>query len=153
VLAPVSDVVVIVDVLSFTTAVDVATARGGVVLPYPLKGESALEFADSVDAKLASPERGAGPSLSPASLRNVPAGYRLVLPSPNGAALSYGTDNPTVLAGCLRNAAAVARAAARLGSTIAIIPAGEMWPAGELGFREGANRNAASGWMSRWRSS
>jgi 2-phosphosulfolactate phosphatase len=131
-LGAVSDVIVIVDVLSFTTAIDIATARGGVVFPYPLKGESAASYAGSLDAHLASPDRGSGFSLSPASLRNLPAGYRLVLPSPNGAALSFSVDHPIVLAACLRNAAAIGRTAARLGSTVAVIPAGEMWSTGEL---------------------
>jgi 2-phosphosulfolactate phosphatase len=123
---------VIVDVLSFTSAIDIATARGVVVFPYPLQDESAASYASSLDAHLASPDRGSGFSLSPASLCNIPAGYRMVLPSPNGAALSFSVDHPIVLAACLRNAAAVARAAARLGSTVALIPAGEMWPTGEL---------------------
>jgi 2-phosphosulfolactate phosphatase len=131
-LGAVSDVVVIVDVLSFTTAIDIATARGGVVFPYPLKDESAASYAGSLDAHLASPDRGSGFSLSPASLQDLPSGYRLVLPSPNGAALSFTADRPIVLAACLRNAAAVARAAARLGSTVAVIPAGEMWSTGEF---------------------
>jgi 2-phosphosulfolactate phosphatase len=131
-LEAVSDVIVIVDVLSFTTAVDVATARGGVVFPYPLKGQAAVEYADSVDAELASADRGAGFSLSPASLGKLPSGYRLVLPSPNGAALAYRANHRVVLAACLRNAAAVARAAAGLGLTVGVIPAGEMWPSGEL---------------------
>jgi 2-phosphosulfolactate phosphatase len=85
-----------------------------------------------MDAKAASEERGRGFSLSPASLRELPAGYRLVLPSPNGAALSFSVEHPIVLAGCLRNATAVAHAAARLGSTVAVIPAGEMWATGEF---------------------
>lgn len=131
-LTPISDVVVIVDVLSFTSAVDVATARGAMILPYPSKGDAAAAYAASIDAHLASADRGHGFSLSPASLRNIPARYRLVLPSPNGAALSFGLDRPRVLAGCLRNAKAVAACAARLGSTIAVIPAGEVWPGGEL---------------------
>ena len=138
-LGAISDVIVIVDVFSFTTAIDIATSRGAVVFPYPLKGESAAGYARSVDAIPASPDRRRGFSLSPASLRALPAGYRLVLPSPNGAALSFALsisgdrpDRPTVLAACLRNATAVARAAARLGSTIAVIPAGEMWHTGEL---------------------
>jgi 2-phosphosulfolactate phosphatase len=62
----------------------------------------------------------------------LPAGYRLVLPSPNGAALSFALDHPIVLAACLRNAKAVAQAAAGLGSSVAVIPASEMWPTGEL---------------------
>jgi 2-phosphosulfolactate phosphatase len=131
-LGAISDVIVIVDVLSFTTAIDIATARGGMIFPYPLKGESAADYADSLNAKLASPDRTRGFSLSPASLRSLPAGYRLVLHSPNGAALSFSGDHPTVLAACLRNATAVAQTAASLGSTIAVIPAGEMWPTGEL---------------------
>lgn len=131
-LGAVSDVIVIIDVLSFTTAIDIATARGGLVFPYPLKGESAASYAGSLDARPASPDRGSGFSLSPASLRNLPAGYRLVLPSPNGAALSFAVDHPIVLAACLRNAAAVAQTAACLGSTVAVIPAGEMWSTGEL---------------------
>jgi 2-phosphosulfolactate phosphatase len=128
----VSDVVVIVDVLSFTTAVDIATACGAEVFPYPLKGKSAVEYASSLHAKLASVDRGVGVSLSPASLGNIPAGSRLVLPSPNGAALAFAADHPIVLGACLRNAAAVAQTAARLGSTIAVIPAGEMWATGEF---------------------
>jgi 2-phosphosulfolactate phosphatase len=131
-LGAVSDVIVIVDVLSFTTAIDIATARGGVVFPYPLKGESAASYAGSLDATLASADRGCGLSLSPASLRDLPSGYRLVLPSPNGAALSFTVAHPIVLAACLRNASAVAHTAARLGSTVAVIPAGEMWSTGEL---------------------
>jgi len=131
-LGTISDVMVIVDVLSFTTAVDIATARGGVIFPYPLKDESAAVYADSLNAKVASPDRNRGFSLSPSSLRSLPAGYRLVLPSLNGAALSFGANHRVVLAGCLRNATAVARAAANLGSTVAVIPAGEQWHMGGL---------------------
>jgi 2-phosphosulfolactate phosphatase len=131
-LAPVSDVVIVVDVLSFTTALDIATSRGATVFPYPLKDESAAAYAASVHADLACRRGGSGFSLSPASLLNVPAGYRLVLPSPNGAALCFAVDHPVVLAACLRNAAAVAEMAARLGRTFAVIPAGEQWNSGEL---------------------
>ena len=88
-LGAVSDVIVIVDVLSFTTAIDVAIARHSVILPYPLKGERASAYARAHHAQLASPDRGTGFSLSPASLESLPDGYRLVLPSPNGAALSF----------------------------------------------------------------
>jgi 2-phosphosulfolactate phosphatase len=131
-LVPVCEAVILIDILSFTTAVDIATARGATVFPYPLKGPSAQEYAASLDALLASADRAAEFSLSPASLRGLPAGSRLVLPSPNGAALSFHADHPAVFAACLRNATAVARAAARLGSTFAVVPAGETWPAGEL---------------------
>jgi 2-phosphosulfolactate phosphatase len=131
-LAPISDVVIIVDVLSFTTALDIAAARGAVIFPYPLKDSSAARYAASVDAHLASSGRDTGYSLSPASLESLPAGYRLVLPSPNGAALSFAASHGTVLAACLRNAGTAARVAARLGSTFAVVPAGETWATGEL---------------------
>jgi 2-phosphosulfolactate phosphatase len=130
-LASVSDVVIIVDVLSFSTALDVAVSRGAILFPYPLKEDSAAAYAASLGAQLAG-IRGDGFGLSPASLRCIPAGYRLVLPSPNGAALSFAANHRTVLAACLRNATAAAAIAARLGSTIAVIPAGETWDTGEL---------------------
>ena len=68
-LAPGADVVVIVDVLSFSTCVEVANSRGAIVFPYRWKDESAAAFAASVNAELASVRRaGGGYSLSPASL-------------------------------------------------------------------------------------
>src|SRR5580658_9022512 len=85
-LGAISDVIVIVDVLSFTTAVDIATARGGAIFPYPLRGDAAVAYADALNAQLASVDRAAGFSLSPASLRSLPDGCSLVLPSPTGAA-------------------------------------------------------------------
>ena len=122
-----SDVVIIVDVLSFSTCVDIAAARGAAVYPCQWKDDRAREFATAVDAELAV-ARGAGRfSLSPASFLDIPSGTRIVLPSPNGASLSLATGDTITLAGCLRNASAVAEAALRLGNRISVIPAGERW--------------------------
>lgn len=48
-------------------------------------------------------------SLSPAALRRAPAPRRLVLPSPNGSAISAAVTAAPVAAACLRNAAPVAQ--------------------------------------------
>jgi 2-phosphosulfolactate phosphatase len=131
-ISPRCDVVIIVDVLSFSTAVDIATSRGATVYPYPFKDGSANIYADFVRATLASPRRDSGFSLSPATLQTLPPDYRLVLPSPNGGALCFGARCSHLLTACLRNASAVAWVAARLGSTFALVPAGETWETGEI---------------------
>lgn len=128
-LAPISDAIVIVDVLSFSTAIDIATARGAFVFPYQWKDESALEYARSIGGELADPTRKTGAwSLSPASLASIPSATKLVLPSPNGSTLSLATGKTPTLAGCLRNAQAIARACYQLGKRISVIAAGEKWP-------------------------
>ncbi len=126
------EAVVIVDVISFSTCVDVAVSRGAAVLPYPYRrdGEAAA-FARAHGAKLAVPRRERGWSLSPASLGTLPAGARLVLPSPNGSALTLKARAPLVLAGCLRNAAAVVGFIGTR-APVAVIACGERWPDGAL---------------------
>lgn len=119
-------VLIIVDVLSFTTSVDIAVSRGAWVYPY--RGDDAAGFAASKGALLADRQRESQFSLSPHSLLNLPEGARLVLPSPNGSTLSLATNNTPTLAGCLRNAEAVADAAQQLGAPIGVIAAGERWP-------------------------
>jgi len=131
-LAPISNVVIIVDVLSFSTSVEIATSRKAVVYPYRWKNETAQEFALSIGADLAQKRGYKGFSLSPQSLLNIPMGTKLVLPSPNGATLTLATGSTPTLAGCLRNARAVAESAKKHGSRIALIPAGERWPNGSL---------------------
>jgi 2-phosphosulfolactate phosphatase len=122
------DIIIIVDVLSFSTCVDIAVSRNAIIYPYRYKDVSAADYADSVQAILAEP-RGSksGFSLSPQSLAQVPAGTKLVLPSPNGATLTLLTQGVVTLAGCLRNARAIAAAAQERGNRIAVIPAGEQW--------------------------
>lgn len=132
-LAP-ADVSIVVDVFSFTTCVDIATARGASILPYPWKDPTAAEFARTHRAELAEKRGRARYSLAPGSYLEAPAGLRCVLPSPNGAVvtLQAAATGAVVLAGCLRNARAVAASAQRLGTTFNLLPAGERWPDGSL---------------------
>jgi 2-phosphosulfolactate phosphatase len=129
-LAPISDVVVIVDILSFTTCVEIATNNGAIIFPYAYKDESVVDYAKSVQAELASHRQRwttTGYSLSPKSIEQIPSGTRLVLPSPNGSFLTLTTGNTPTLAGCLRNCQAVAQFAQKYGNKIAVIPGGERW--------------------------
>jgi 2-phosphosulfolactate phosphatase len=134
------DVLVIVDVLSFSTAVTVAVERGVLVWPHT-GGANAGALARDIGAVLAG-DRGShdGPTLSPASLLHLQEDSRLVLPSPNGSAIAYASVNGgvtaksggvPVVAGCLRNAAAVGRWL-RGHERIGVVPAGERWGDGSL---------------------
>lgn len=115
----------------------VAVSRGAAVYLFPHGDEDgARAAADRVGAVLARPRRtpGEGFSLSPVSLLTLPTGTKLVPPSPNGSRLSLACGARPVLAGCLRNAAAVARTARAMsgGGAVGVIPAGERWPDGSL---------------------
>lgn len=128
-----SEAVIVVDVLSFCTSVDIAVTRGSAILPFPWRDERAASYAREQGALLAG-QRDAGYSLSPASLQALPPGRKLVLPSPNGATLSLATGATPTFAACLRNARAVARAAAAVGMPVTVIAAGEQWRGGGLRF-------------------
>lgn len=128
-----SEVIVVVDVLSFSSAVDVAVERGAWVYPTATRDSEAERLARAVNGILAVKTlTQGGYGLSPSSLLDIPEGTRLVLPSPNGATLSTHSGAIPTLAGCLRNARAVAHAAQHLGSRITVIAAGERWPDGSL---------------------
>ncbi len=122
-LAPNASAVVIVDVLSFSTAVDIALGRGATVLPYRWHDGGEHEYGASHNALVAvrSPTEGKF-SLRPSSLVTIDAGSRIVLPSPNGSTLAFGAieagaDN--VYLGSIRNSVALA---AHIAETV--------WPSG-----------------------
>jgi len=139
---------VVVDILSFTTTLSVALDLGAEVYPYRWRDETAADFARQHDAALAVGRLDAadpeivGPrvSLSPASIRAAPGMTRLVLPSPNGSALSsqLATSAAVVAGACLRNRTTVARwlTRQRRGTSrapvIAVVAAGERWPDSSL---------------------
>lgn len=133
-------VVVVVDVLSFTTTVGVAVERGMTVYPAAWRDSRATALAEQHEAELAVGRREAGPqrpwSLSPASIRSAPVTPRLILPSPNGSSIAAAASGVTVVAASLRNATLVgawlARAIRDQERPIAVIAAGERWPDGTL---------------------
>ncbi len=130
-----SSILIIVDVLSFSTCVDVAVSRGATIFPYRWNDDSAKEYADHLGAALAGPRRRAGRySLSPVSMLSATRSEKIVLPSPNGSELTAEAESPgrVVIAGCFRNCRAVARYAASQGNPIAVIACGERWPDGTL---------------------
>jgi 2-phosphosulfolactate phosphatase len=138
-LAEACAILVVVDVLSFSTATTVAVERGMRVHPFPWRGEDARAYGGRVGAVVASGRRAATAdhpwSLSPAALQTAPVVDNLVLPSPNGsticaAATSTGAE---VVAGCLRNASAVSawlrlKGYGTADRPIGVIAAGERWP-------------------------
>lgn len=133
------DVAVVVDVLSFTTAVTVAADRGIAVLPYRWGDDGAPAFARAHGATLAVGRSDAGPSLSPGSIRRARDLRRLVLPSPNGSTISAALARvvPTVVAVSLRNRRTAAawlldRRVESPALRVAVVCAGERWPDGTL---------------------
>jgi 2-phosphosulfolactate phosphatase len=136
--APGAAVVVVVDVLSFTTTLSLAVEHGIAVLPRPWGDHQRV--AAEHDATLAVGRSRARPgeiSLSPQTLVDPPAGVRrLVLPSPNGSAISsaLAAGGATVVGAALRNARAAAAWVRRAagGRPVAVIAAGERWPDGSL---------------------
>ena len=128
-----SDMIVIIDVLSFSTCVDIVTGRGGIVYPYQVKDESTVAFAKQKAALLAG-KRGEPISLSPACLKTVPMGSRMVLPSPNGSTCTVlaKKTGAKVIAACLRNAPSVAKYIQQQKGTVTVIACGERWGNGAL---------------------
>jgi len=122
---------VVVDVLSFTTAVSVAVERDVAVYPAARRDAHAAALGGEIGAVVAG-RRGEPWSLSPAALLSAPARTRLVLPSPNGSAIAAAADGG-VVAACLRNAGAVATwLRAREHDPVTVVAAGERWPDGRL---------------------
>ncbi|WP_110040594.1 2-phosphosulfolactate phosphatase [Nocardia neocaledoniensis] len=149
-IGPGAAAVVVIDVLSFTTSVSIATGAGTVVFPYRWRDDSARTFAALHDAALAVGRREVGAenpwSLSPATLRRAPFTERLVLPSPNGSTIAAGVTGVPVVAGCLRNHRAVAawlraRGWGTPARPVAIVAAGEHWPG------SGVVRPALEDWL------
>jgi 2-phosphosulfolactate phosphatase len=133
-LAATSDILVIVDVLSFSTSLTIAVDRGAQVWPYVWGTDGAEQFAREIDAVLA---RGRstrqGRTLSPASLLDIEPGTRLVLPSPNGSAIAHAaaSGGVPVAAACLRNASAAISFLAAY-ERVGIVASGERWSDGSL---------------------
>ncbi|HUY27419.1 MAG TPA: 2-phosphosulfolactate phosphatase [Candidatus Binataceae bacterium] len=130
-------VMIVVDVMSFSTAIDVAVSHGATAYPCQFAGGAANELARRVGgietvARLATTSQSPF-SLSPPTMAHAQPGMKIIVASPNGAQVSLAAaqSGATVMAGCLRNASAVARAALAIGAPIAIIAAGERWSASD----------------------
>jgi 2-phosphosulfolactate phosphatase len=127
----------VVDVLSFTTTVAVAARSGTEVFPCADE-DAGRRLAEVMSAQLAVSRHEVDAShpwsLSPASIAAAPTVARLVLPSPNGSAISavVGEAGTSVVAGCLRNVAAVVawllgNGYGKATAPIGVIAAGECW--------------------------
>ena len=108
------DVLVIVDTLSFSTAVATAVHHGGLVCLCP-EEEDPVKLAKRIGGEAAvgradAPQKGRF-SLSPLTYVDLEPGTRIVLSSPNGATCShYSRQVPYLFVGALVNARAVAAA-------------------------------------------
>ena len=127
------DVIVLVDVLSFTSTTTTAASFDIDIYPHPMH-ESAAAFAAHVGAELrlgdAVPK--GKRSLSPSLFGSVDRGKRFVLCSLNGATCAHAAPHvPALFAGCLLNASAVAAAAdcarADAGASVTVVACGEKW--------------------------
>ena len=101
-----------VDVLSFTTTLSVAVEHGIAVYPYPWASEAAAAYAEERGAVPRVGRRRAGRGAgepSPSSFDGISGIGRVVLPSPNGSAISFALreSGVTVVGACLRNARTV----------------------------------------------
>lgn len=120
--------VVVVDILSFSTAVSVAADSGVIVHPYRRSDHYAPRVAQKLGARLAG-RRGSTPSLSPHTLAQLAPGERVLLASEGGSGLSLtaAARGAVVVAGCLRNAGAVGRWLRSREQPALVVAAGKRW--------------------------
>lgn len=129
------DIVIIVDVLSFSSTVVSALKYEALIYPYPphLDGK---EYASSLGAEYilgrAESSKIGKPTLSPVTFNPEHANKKYVLSSMNGSFCTWiASKIPALLIGCLLNAASVAHAANQLKSetkaNITVVPCGEQW--------------------------
>jgi 2-phosphosulfolactate phosphatase len=146
------DLVVLVDVLSFSTSLSIACGRGATVLVYSPneldamggREKAARDLKAEVITKSRQAEAGSY-SLSPASVTDCPADLRLIVTSPNGAAcVAAAAKASACVIGCLRNRTATAayikeqlRDDANQRRRATIVPCGEQWSSvgEEIGWR------------------
>ena len=129
------DILVIVDTLSFSTAVVTAVQHGGLIYPCA-EDEQPGVLAQRIGGEVAVrrkdvPAKGRF-SLSPLTYLHLAPGTRIVLASPNGATCSrYARAVPFLCVGALVNAEAVAAVVSHLLDTtdrcVTIIACGERW--------------------------
>lgn len=123
-------VAVIVDCLSFSTAVSVACESGGRVFPF-YDRRLAGKFSTALGLDCAGLRKDGGRTISPQSLEGY-SGAGIVLPSPNGSRLSLCARRGEVYCGALRNASAVAKKVETLRQDTILVAAGERWADGSL---------------------
>jgi 2-phosphosulfolactate phosphatase len=132
------DLLVVVDILRFSTAMTVAASRNITVTPTFWSEDIATQEAKKY--------------LSPALMQTVPEGTHLTVPSPNGATCCrYGKDAAGVYIGSFLNVQAIARAVdAKLKATeaksVTILACGERWHEGSNGD-DGALRFALEDYL------
>jgi len=124
------DVLVIVDVLSFSTTVATAVSCGGVIYPCA-KNEDAFAFAQRIVGEVAVHRRDV-PQKGQFTYKNMVPGTKVVLASPNGATCSrYARQVPYLFVGALVNAQAVASAVSQVlekyALDVTVIACGERW--------------------------
>jgi 2-phosphosulfolactate phosphatase len=129
------DIIVIVDVLSFSTSTAIACDLGASIVPAAddiEANELAQQFGYEVAVRRQDVPRLGRYSLSPVSFTDAHFTRPIVLPSPNGATASLASNlGGTVLIGAFVNARAVTDAVNRLLETdgaITLVACGERWP-------------------------
>jgi len=129
------DIIIVVDVLSFSSAITNAVHQGAIVYPFPKTGDI-QEFGKLVNAKVClgrieSQEAGV-PSLSAPSFNKSHKGEKFVLSSRNGATCVMASKKDSnILIGCLLNVSSVASVANKIQKeknlNITVVACGERW--------------------------
>lgn len=129
------DIIIITDVLSFSSTVITAVNFGSVIYPFP-PGPGGKAYAEKEGAELISGRSVAAkagkPTLSPVTFNEEHGGKKYVLTSQNGAFCTWiASKVPALLIGSLLNASSVATAANRLGKKldkpVTVVACGERW--------------------------
>jgi 2-phosphosulfolactate phosphatase len=147
------DIVVIVDVLSFSSTVITALRNGAHIYPYP-RSLDGKKYAKEIGAEFilgrAEAAKIGKPTLSPVSFGQNHRDRKYVLTSINGAFCTWIASRvPALLIGSFLNAESVAVAANQIqkqtGSNITVIPCGEQW--GEVKEHEDSLRPAIEDYL------